>query len=777
MRISVNWLRDFVNVDASAQEIADRLSVSGLEVEHLEQWESVPGGLNGFVIGQVAECAKHPNADKLSVTKVDIGTGELQPIVCGAPNVAAGQKVIVALPGTEVTVPGKGTFTIGEAKIRGEISRGMICAEDECGLGSSHDGILVLPADATVGLPAADYFNVTSDEVLEIGLTANRGDAASHLGTARDVAALFEAAVKMPEVPARPLATGRFNIHCEAAQCTHYVGLELNEVKAVPSPDWMQNRLKAIGIEPKNVLVDATNYTLHALGQPIHAFDADKLRGEKIVVRLATAGEKFTTLDKVERECKGGELVIADAEGIVAFAGVMGGLGSAVTENTTRILIESAHFNPSLVRKTARAHGLNTDASFRFERSTDPAICRTAALYTADTILQFAGGNITGINHCIAEEFTPRSISLNLQKLQNFAGADIPEKTAIDILKNLGFTAGHVQNGTAEITIPSWRNDVEQEVDLMEEIMRIYGFDHIPMSGKMQISMGTFEGFAKRKVVNRVSQNLQAIGFYEIVNNSLTAPSRYSETDSAKLVQLTNPLSSDMAAMRGTLLHGMLQAAAYNQNRRMADIRFFESGRVYTRQGNGFEETETFALLIGGNRTAESWELKQEKLGFYDLKEAARAVNIAAGSLCSADDWQLSAVSREELKKFELDGEFWYAEITWAKLLNTRKPEGFRITEPARFPTMRRDLSLVVNKACKYADLEKVVANIKSPLIRETGVFDVFEGKPLEEGKKAIALSFVLGRDDRTLMDEEADTLMQELMRNFEKQTGAVIRK
>lgn len=776
MLISINWLRELVHTHASAQEIADKLSVSGLEVEHLENRDSVPGGLRGFVIGQVVECSKHPNADKLSVTRVDIGTGELQPIVCGAPNVAAGQKVIVAVPGTQVTVPGKGTFTIGEAKIRGEVSRGMICAEDECGLGDSHDGIMVLTADAPVGMPAAAYFNVTSDEVMEIGLTANRGDAASHLGVARDVAALLGCELTPPVIARPALPAGNISISCDAAECSHYVAIHLSGVSAVPSPDWMQQRLKMIGIEPKNILVDATNYVLHTLGQPIHAFDADRLNSNSISVRRAAAGEKFHTLDKAERICKGGELLIAGDNGPLAFAGVMGGLDSAVSDNTTRILIESACFNPSLVRKTARAHGLNTDASFRFERGTDPTICLDAALYTAQLIMECCGGQITGMNECQPAPYQARSLSLDLNRMRSFAGTHIASAEAMRILKSLGFG---VQPGSAEetcqITVPAWRNDVEQEVDLLEEIMRIYGYDQVPMDGKLMISPGTFEGNHRRQITEKVRHGLQALGFFEIVSNSLSSAEYYGQED--ELVQLTNPLSSDMAVMRASMLPGMLQAAGYNRNRKNQDLRLFEFGRTYRRSGDGFAETEMLALLMTGHRTAESWEAKQEKLGYYDLKEAASAVLSAAGCTLQAEDWKLEAVPAAMLKKFDLDGEHWYGEISWDRVLGQLRPAGFRVTEPPRFPLMRRDLSLVLDKGTEFARLEKIVRETEIPILQEIRVFDVFEGKPLEEGKKAVALSFSLGRPDRTLTDVEADEAMQSLMRAFEKQAGAVIRK
>lgn len=775
MLISLSWLKELLPTSVSGQEMADKLSVSGLEVEHHYTWESVPGGLRGFVIGQVTECAKHPNADKLSVTRVDIGTGELQPIVCGAPNVAAGQKVIVALPGTEVTVPGKGTFTIGEAKIRGEVSRGMICAEDECGLGSSHDGILVLPDDAPVGLPAASYFKVASDELLEIGLTANRGDAASHLGVARDLAALLDTPVTLPAIPERSLQSGPYRISCQADECSHYVALQLSGVSAAPSPDWMQNRLRALGIEPRNILVDATNYVLHTLGQPIHAFDAARLNGKSLTVRTARAGEKFSTLDKQDRELKGHELIIADEAGPVALAGVIGGLESSVTAATTEIVIESAHFNPSRVRKTARAHQLNTDASFRFERSTDPRICLQAALYTADLIMAVCGGQITGMNECVAAEWQPRTVSLDLNWLRRFAGADISDSTAMGILQRLGFGTGNPQEGICAVQVPSWRNDVEQPVDLAEEIMRIHGYDQVPMDGKMQVSLGSFEGTRQRQLTEKVRHNLQAGGFYEIVNNSLTAASNYEED--MPLVRLTNPLSSDMAVMRASMLHGMLQAAQYNRNRKHADLKFFEFGRVYATGKQGFEETDMLALLITGHRTAESWEQKQEKTGYYDLKAAAVAVLQACGSTLNADDWNLQAVEPNLLKKYDIDTDVWYGEISWNKVLGHIRPSGFRVAEPPRFPGMRRDLSLVVDKSTPYATLEKVALNLQIPILQDVHVFDVFEGKPLEDGKKAIAMSFALSRADRTLTDTEADEAMNTLMQAFEKQAGAVIRK
>jgi phenylalanyl-tRNA synthetase beta chain len=775
MIISVSWLRELVHTTASTQEIADALSVSGLEVEHQDVWESVPGGMQGFVIGEVKTCSKHPNADKLSVTTVDVGAAELSPIVCGAPNVAAGQKVIVALPGATVTVPGKGTFVIGEAKIRGEVSRGMICAEDEAGLGTSHDGIMVLPADAPVGMLAADYFGVVRDEILEIGLTANRGDAASHLGVARDVAALFQTTVTLPEIPARPLGTGKFQFVIENPEfCSYYFGLDIENTQVSASPDAIQNRLRAIGIEPKNAIVDATNYTLHTLGQPVHAFDADKIRGNTIRVRLAQAGETFTTLDKVARTAKGGELVIADEGGIIALAGVMGGLESAVSETTTRVLIESAHFNPSLVRKTARAHGLNTDASFRFERSTDSQMCRKAAFYTADRIMASCGGTSTTANHHLAHEFEAKKLTLYPSKLTAFAGTDIPEAEIHSILTSLGFELNTISEGI-EVTVPSWRNDVIDTVDLYEEVMRIYGYDKIPLTGKMRASLPAFTGMFSQQKTNMASAFLIAQGFHEIMNNSLTSAAHV-VVDEA--VRLTNPLSTDMEYMRSSLLPGMLQSAAYNRNRKAHNIHFFEFGRTYRRVAGKTEEIQKLALLVGGNETEESWETKAKTAGYYFLRRVVENMLHTLGIAKDLDTlFTIEKVTANALKAADVEGEFWYVEMDWAALMQAAsKGSQKRVIAPPKFPFMRRDLSLVVDKSMHFESLKAAIDSRKEPLLKKINVFDVFEGKPLEAGKKAIAIAFYLGHDESTLTDELADTAMQGFIASFEK-IGATIRR
>lgn len=771
MIISLGWLKDFVDVNASSQEIADRLSVSGLEVEHLYPWQSVQGGLRGFVIGEVVECAKHPNADKLSITKVNIGNGELQPIVCGAPNVAAGQKVVVATPGTEVTVPGKGTFVIGEAKIRGEISRGMICAEDETGLGNSHDGIMVLPQNARPGTAAAEYFGIVTDEVLEIGLTPNRGDAASHLGVARDVAALFETEVKRPSISGSA-AAGKYQIIIEnEGDCVAYIALTVVGLTAHTSPGLVQNRLKTLNIEPKNILIDSTNYTLHALGQPVHAFDADKISGNTLTVRRAREGEKLVTLDKVERVCKGGELLIADDSGPVAFAGVMGGLNTAVTENTKNVLIESAAFNSALVRKTAKLHGLSTDASFRFERGTDPEICRLAAFYTAELMTQ-SGGSIIGENAFYAPKPEVK-IEYNHLQLCKFAGVEIPEDQVVRILENLGFSVSgdRVKN----VKVPSWRNDVHAVVDLYEEVMRIFGYDNIPLSGKMSASLPRFSGTAVFRKQEHISRFLISRGFFEIINNSLSSGRYYTEAERQKLVEISNPLSSDLQYMRGSLLPGMLQSAAYNRNRKEQNIRFFEFGRTYSLENGEIKENDTLGILINGNENNESWEMAERTMDYYFGKQIVKGLLESVGCGLETELYNISQVSAAYKNQFDLNGDWWYCEINLAKLL-WRKAADVRVMQPPKFPLMRRDLSFVVNKATPFSDLQKAIEAQKLALLKNLTVFDVFEGKPLEADQKAIAVAFYLGKEDETLTDEMADTAMNQLISACEKM-GATIRR
>ena len=772
MRISINWLKDILPTSVDAQEIADRLSVSGLEVEHLEEWQSLKGGLKGFVIGEVLTCVQHPNADKLKLTTVNIGSGDALNIVCGAPNVAAGQKVVVATVGTEIHMKGKDSFVITKSKIRGEVSEGMLCAEDEMGMGTNHDGILVLPSDSVVGMSAADYFGIENDTVIEIGLTANRGDAASHLGVARDLAGLLGLSVPQKDILQLPESGLKEAITVENGDlCERYFGIKIEGVKIAASPIWLQNRLKAIDIEPKNNVVDATNYILHSVGQPVHAFDADQLAGN-IEVRLANEGEKILLLDGSEKELSSQDIVIADSNGAVALAGVMGGKQSAVSESTSNLFLEIAHFHPGLVRKTAKRHVINTDASFRFERGIDKANIDLYGRALADLIVNIAGGKVTGYNDVYVKPYEQKIIHLDVEKLNKFSGITVPQNEIESILKGLGFSLNSVDGGYS-VEVPSWRNDVTEVVDLYEEVMRIYGFDKIPMSGKMQVSLGTFEGMRRRKLENKLRQYLVSQGIFEASTNSLTSGTWWDESEA--LVHLSNPLSTDMGVMRKSLIPGLLTSVAFNKNRQAEKVALFEIGSTYEVSEKGFKETPVLSLVFWGKNTVESWESPQRNVDYYDVKRVLTGLLQSIDSGLLLEDIQIDLVKPAWLKKADLSGVLFSVEIPMKKLLKPGR-KSLKYMAPPKFHTMRRDLSLVVDKGVKFSELQKIIKSQKIHFLTETKVFSVYEGKPLEDGKKAVALSFHLNKSDATLTDKEADAAMQKLMSAFE-QSGAVIRR
>ncbi len=777
MKISIDWLKSLLPTEASAQEISDLLSVSGLEVEHLETWHSAGSGLQGFVVGEVMTCETHPNADRLRVTTVNVGGDALLPIVCGAPNVAAGQKVIVALVGTEIEMAGKEPFVIGKAKIRGEVSEGMICAEDECGMGNSHDGIMVLPADAKVGMLASEYFGVVSDEVMEIGLTANRGDAASHVGVANDLAALLQLpfsriAQKQAENSAvwRSKAAGR-KVHIEDAQwCERYIALSVSGVALGDSEAFVKNRLRAIGIEPRNNVVDATNYFLHQTGQPSHAFDADKVKGD-ITVRLARAGETLVLLDGKSIELHAEDVVIADERGAIALAGVMGGKDTAVTADTTSVLLEVAHFHPTAVRKAAKRHNLHTDAGFRFERGVDKENMASVAMQLAQHLEQYAGGSWGATTAVYPVVFAEREIVMKVDALTAFAGLEIPAAEVVGILKRLGF--GVEGSGVLTVKVPGWRNDVEQAVDLYEEVMRIYGYDRVPMNGKLQATLGTFEGMKLRKSENALRQYLCDQGLLEAATNSLHPAAWYPGKED--LVHLSNPLSSDMDVMRASLIPGLLQSVAYNINRRAEGVKLFELGRIYQKTAKGFRETPTLAMVFWGSVAAESWEDKPREIGYYDIKRLLQGMFVRLGSKVSVDTLEIVQAPKAWLKAADISSTVWCVEIAWRKMLGN-KGEGLSVKSAPKFPGMRRDLSLVVDTAVTFEALMQVVKTVKAPLLQDVRVFDVFEGKPLESGKKAVALSFQFLNAEATLTESDVDGKMQAFMKAFEA-AGAIIRK
>ncbi len=773
MKISINWLKSVLAIEASVEDIAHKLSVSGLEVEHIENWESLTGGLKGFVIGEVLTCEKHPDADRLKITTVNVGSVEPLNIVCGAPNVAAGQKVVVATVGTLIQMTGKEPFEIKKSKIRGAESAGMICAEDEMGMGTNHDGILVLSNDAPVGQSAAEYFKIEQDVVLEIGLTANRGDAASHLGVARDVAALY--GLQLPTELYWPIDIPRKNNETISVEnldyCHRYVGVCVDGVEVKESPDWLKNRLKSIGLEPKNNVVDATNFILHHYGQPVHAFDRDQLNGQ-IQVRLAKEAEKLVTLDGQERELNAQDLVIADSKGAIAVAGVMGGRDSAVSSNTRNLFLEIAHFHPGLVRKTAKRHVINTDASFRFERGIDlAAIDKVAETLTA-LIVEVAGGNPVSMEEYYGNKYSEKTIEFQVSELNRFAGMDYPTDRVKEILVSLGFGVQEGSN-TWNVVIPSWRNDIEVLVDVYEEVMRIYGYDHIPLGGKMQVSLGSFVGMERKKKENVIREYLVGQGFFEASNNSLVSSDWYE--GSTNLVELSNPLSADMGIMRQSLIPGLLNSVVFNQNRQADRVRLFELGRTYEKSEEGFKENAVLTMVIWGSSEAETWEAAAKKSDFFDLKRVIQGLLTRLGSSLAMDQVEISSVSPKWLKKAGVNGSVFAVEISLKKLLKSGK-KALRYQEPGKFFSIRRDLSLVVDKTVRFEELNAVVKQNKLKYLTDVKVFDVFEGKPLEEGKKAVALSFIFNRMDSTMKDEEADSSMTKLMSAFE-QMGAVIRR
>lgn len=781
MEIAVKWLKELLPLEETAEEIADKLSVSGLEVEGILNFESVKGALKGIVIGEVLTCAKHPNADKLSITTVNIGQSEASPIVCGAPNVAAGQKVLVATIGTQIQIPGKEPLTIGEAKIRGEISRGMICAEDEIGLGNAHDGILVLPADAPVGMAADKYFGIYTDQILEIGLTANRGDAASHLGVARDLAALLDKDLKynLPVLMEKQnYAAAKTKIAIESeALCKRFVAIEINNITNQSSPAILANRLKSIGIEPKNLLVDVTNYVLHETGQPIHAYSADKLHGD-LTVRMGKAQEKLVLLDGKEIELNPQALVIASGDKPVGLAGVFGGKETGIREDSNSIVIESACFAASLVRKTAKLYTLSTDAAFRFERGTDVEMCKIAAFRAAELILQYGGGEISGVSDVYPKPFQALTISLSKSYLHKISGIEIPVQKVEQILSKLGFGVTNTQDGW-EVSVPAYKNDVSVAADLAEEILRIYGYDNIPFAGSMQVSMSDFGGLTARNTENKARNLLVATGFFEAANNSLVSENDCKWISDLNPVSITNPLSSDLGYMRTNLLSGLLKSVAYNRNRKQMKNAFFEFGRIYYVENGEIKEENRIGVLLSGPLFAESWEKKPQTAQALDLREKVQNMLKGIGfSEATMESTKVQKVSADILKKFDIQkAEVWYYETNWDKILDGAKTGERKVIAAPKFPAMRRDLSLVLEKNVKFTDVEMVIQKVKPAFLQDYLLFDVYTGDKLEDGKKAWAIGFQFRSDDRTLTDMETDGEMQKLISGFEKDLQALIRR
>jgi phenylalanyl-tRNA synthetase beta chain len=800
MKISYNWLKDFIETDKSPEEISKILTGTGLEVESMERVQAIPGGLEGLVIGFVRESGQHPNADRLRVTKVDAGTGEDLQIVCGAPNVAAGQKVVVALVGTTVHPTSGEAFKINKSKIRGEVSEGMICAEDEIGLGTDHNGILILGDDAEVGTFAKDYFKVKDDYLYEIGLTPNRADAASHLGTARDIAAFLKIAVTRPDVSAfkvddnsRPV---KVVVQNEQA-APRYSGVTISGVEVKDSPKWLKERLAVIGVRSINNIVDATNYVLHDLGQPLHAFDADAIAGDTVIVKNCPEGTPFKTLDEVERKLSADDLMICDGEGKpMCIAGVFGGVGSGVKESTKNIFLESAYFNAVSVRKTSKRHGLKTDASFRFERGTDPDMTVLALKRAALLIQEIAGGKVSSeiVDH-YPKPVAPFEIDVTYNTIDRLIGKAIPHGEIKDILTALEIQITGETGEGVSLRVPPYRVDITRDVDVVEEILRIYGYNNIEIPTQVRASLNNSVRPEKDSVQSQLSDILTANGFNEIMSNSLTRSAYSSDLDHA--VKILNPLSSDLDVMRQTMLYSGLEAVAYNQNRRNADLKLYEFGKVYSVADDKYTETQRFAIFISGANTSEQWNKKVSPASFYNLKaivdglleklnvtdfivEDSTCKKLAYGLQYMAGNKQLvkfGVVSADALKKVNVDKEVFYADFNFDMVLKAARKNTIVYKEISKFPSVRRDLSMLIDRSVTFGQLKQIAQKAERKLLHGVNVFDVYEGDKLPEGKKSYALSFTLQDDEKTLTDKAIESTMQRLAYSLEKEAGAEIRR
>ncbi len=799
MKISYNWLKQFINTDLSPDEISQILTAIGLEVESVDKVQTVPGGLEGLVIGYVNECVQHPNADRLRITKVDVGAAEDIQVVCGAANVAAGQKVVVATVGTTVYPTGGEAFKINKSKIRGEVSEGMICAEDEIGLGASHEGIMVLQDDAPIGESAKEYFNISDDFLFEIGLTPNRADAASHLGVARDLAAYLRTSISMPDVSAFKPDNHNLSIPVKVENieaCPRYTSVTLTGVEVKESPDWLKDKLKIIGVRPVNNVVDVTNYVLHELGQPLHAFDADEIKGAQVIVKNSSEGTLFTTLDDVERKLSSEDLMICNAESPMCIAGVFGGITSGVKRSTTRVFLESAYFNSVSVRKTSKRHGLKTDASFRFERGTDPEMTVFAIKRAALLLKELAGAEISSeISDFYPAPAAPFNVSVSYQNINRLIGEEIPQETIKSIIEALGISIVNETKDVLNLEVPPFKVDVTREVDIIEEVLRIYGYNNIAIPSQVRASLTNSVKPDKEAVQNQIADLLTANGFSEILSNSLTKSAYDQQPETA--VRILNPLSSDLDTMRQTLLYSGLEAIAYNQNRKNADLKLYEFGKVYSTSDAGYSENFRFGIFITGRNFSQQWNHGNSQTSFYNLKGAVDAIikrlnisGLSEGNFDSANFQQahqyrkgeqtlvsFGLVSKIALKKLDIEKEVFFADFNWDLVLKSIRKNKITFKDVPKTPSVRRDLSLLINKDIAFSQLEAIALKSERSLLKEVNVFDVYEGEKLPENKKSYALSFLLQDEEKTLTDKQIDSVMSKLIGIFEKELGAEIRK
>ena len=842
MNISYNWLKRYIALNDSAEEVAKILTSIGLEVGKVEKVQTIKGGLEGLVVGEVLTCVDHPNSDHLHITTTRVAPdAEPLQIVCGAPNVAAGQKVIVATVGT-VLYDGDEKFTIKKGKIRGEESLGMICAEDEIGVGSSHDGIMVLPADTPVGMPAKEYFGVEDDTLIEVDITPNRADGASHYGVARDLYAYYEArrregdeAIRLEKPSVEGFAVQSHALPIEvvvenAQACPRYTGVSIQGVTIKESPDWLKKALSTVGIRPINNVVDVTNFVLHEMGQALHSFDADKIKGGKVIVKNASEGQKFVTLDGVERTLSAADLMICNAEEPMCIAGVFGGQDSGITETTTNVFLESAYFDPVSIRKTARRHQLSTDASFRYERGCDPNNTLYVLKRCALLIQEVAGGEIAMevVDQVKGERreakgekyFPPFPVELNIPRVNSLIGKQLGEELIERILGALEMEIVSKEGDTWHIGVPRYRVDVQRECDVVEDILRIYGYNNVEFPEKLNTSLSYNPKPNPVALQIRISEQLTAQGFNEILNNSLTKVSYYEALEGLSLagcVKIMNPLSQDLGVMRQTLLFGGLESIQRNANRKNADLKFYEFGNCYhydaekiaVRQAKdphwvydplyAYSEEPHLALWLTGNKTAQSWVQKEEKVSFYTLNayvnNVLRRLGVNIGNctlealeseLCSdgmvikapngKQIGMMGVVNGKLLKAFDIDNPVYYADLDWNMLLRLNKQYKPVINDLPKFPEVKRDFALLVDKSVKFAELAKAALAAEKKLLKAVTLFDVYEGKNLEEGKKSYALSFILQDAENTLKDKQIEAIMAKLQKVFEDKFGAKLR-